>query len=293
MILLWGSPADGPLATVRDSLIGSGADILTLDQPDLMSSRLVDAQEDATLLTRAGAYPLSAITACYPRPSIGVTEPSTNPSHPSAVRHLVNIESRLWEWASTTPATVMNRPSPGATNSTKMSQTRLAQLCGLDVPATLVTTDVERLREFADRWQQVICKGAGGARTVVYRVDIERTDRMPHLTTCPTYFQAYIEGVNHRVHLVGEQIFTVAITSENTDYRYGGCEMTPAELPPDIAQKCRLVCDRLGLSLAGIDLIRTADGHWYFLEANTSPAFTFFIGHERVADAIADVLTKA
>ena len=289
MIFLWGPPDDDPLLAVQGALDARGAQTLALDQAGLLSSRMLPGPNGFELRTRDRRQPLSSITACYPRP-YSAPPPAHQPCHPSVLRHLELMEARLWEWASGTSATVLNRPSPGATNGTKMWQTRVAQQCGLRVPPTLVTTDADRLRQFIRRWGQVICKGAGGTRTIVKRLDDLTADRMPHLTTCPTYFQAYVAGINHRVHLVGAQTFTVAISSDNTDYRYGGCDMTPAVLPAAVHRTCRLVCERLGLTLAGIDLIHGEDGHWYFLEANTSPAFTFFVGAEQIAAAIADEL---
>jgi D-alanine-D-alanine ligase-like ATP-grasp enzyme len=45
------------------------------------------------------------------------------------------------------------------------------------------------------------------------------------------------------------------------------------------------------LLVAGLDLIRTPDGEWYFLEANPSPAFTFYPDRDEVAAASARLLT--
>jgi D-alanine-D-alanine ligase-like ATP-grasp enzyme len=44
--------------------------------------------------------------------------------------------------------------------------------------------------------------------------------------------------------------------------------------------------------LAGLDRIRTPAGEGDFLEANTSPGFTFFPGAGAVAAAIARLLTR-
>lgn len=68
--------------------------------------------------------------------------------------------------------------------------------------------------------------------------------------------------------------------------------MTPVRLPGIVADRCVAVTRALGLLLAGIDLIRTPEGEWYFLEANTSPGFTFFPRALTVAEAIARLLTR-
>ena len=115
---------------------------------------------------------------------------------------------------------------------------------------------------------------------------------MARLSTCPVYFQRYIVGCNVRVHVVAADIYATEITSDAVDYRRHVQRMAPVALPGRIADACRAVTEALGLLLAGIDLIRAPDGEWYFLEANTSPGFTFFPEHDRVAAAIARLLAS-
>jgi glutathione synthase/RimK-type ligase-like ATP-grasp enzyme len=67
-------------------------------------------------------------------------------------------------------------------------------------------------------------------------------------------------------------------------------EMAAVSMPEPVADKCRIVTKTLGLLVAGIDRIRGRDGEWYFLEANPSPAFTFYPDREKVAAAIARLL---
>ena len=94
-----------------------------------------------------------------------------------------------------------------------------------------MTTDAEALRRFSARWGDVIFKGLGGARTRAARLDSNDSDRLAHLSTCPTQFQAFVPGVNYRVHVVGEKAFAVRVFSDSVDYRYGGYEMQTARAP--------------------------------------------------------------
>lgn len=119
-------------------------------------------------------------------------------------------------------------------------------------------------------------KAAGGTPSFTGLLDLSDTRRLEQLATCPTYFQQYIAGTNVRVHVVGKDVFAVEITSDAIDYRWDTYEMLPTSLPDAIAEKCRIASKTLGLLAAGIDLIRSADGEWYFLEANPSPALTFY-----------------
>ena len=205
-------------------------------------------------------------------------------------RHLARLEYELWQWAASTKATVVNRPGPAASNSTKPMQTRAARACGFQVPETLFTNDLEEARAFAARHGMVVYKAAGGTRTYTGLLDLADTRRLDRLSTCPTYLQRYIEGTNVRVHVVGTDIFAVEITSDAVDYRRHVREMTPIGLPVLVAEKCKAITKTLELVASGIDLIRTSHDEWYFLEANPSPAFTFYPDRDKVGAAIARLL---
>ena len=206
---------------------------------------------------------------------------------------MARLGYELWQWAATTTATVVNRPGAAASNNTKPLQTRTAEGCGFRVPDSLLSTDPGAVLAFAARHGPVIYKGASGTRTYAGLLDPADADRLSRLSTCPVYFQRYISGVNTRVHVAGTQIFAAEIETDAVDYRTDPRDMRPVDLPPPVAARCLAVTRELGLLLAGIDLIRTPDGEWYFLEANTSPGFTFFPDGERVAAAIAQLLSQA
>jgi hypothetical protein len=76
------------------------------------------------------------------------------------------------------------------------------------------------------------------------------------------------------------------------DYRTDVDKMVLTEVPGRIAENCRAVTEALELPIAGIDLIRTPEGEWYFLEANPSPAFTFYPDRATVAARIARLLAR-
>jgi glutathione synthase/RimK-type ligase-like ATP-grasp enzyme len=184
----------------------------------------------------------------------------------------------------------VNRLGPSASNFTKPAQTRVAGACGFRVPGSLLTNDLEQVRAFVARHGMVVYKAAGGTRTYTALLDMADTRRLGRLGTCPTYFQQFIAGTNVRVHVVGTELFGVEIHSDAVDYRQGHCHMAAAVLPEPVARQCLAVTSALGLLLAGIDLIRGPDGEWFFLEANPSPAFTFYPGSEQVGAAIGRLL---
>lgn len=288
MVLLWGVPEEETLTAVRRALHARGAQTVLVDQRRAVSTRLIQRPDGPVLRLDGRDLRLADVTAAYPRPYPVVC--GDGPARLVAWRHAIRLEHELWQWAAITTATVVNRLAPAATNSTKPVQTRAAAACGFDVPQTLVTNDCERARDFAARHGLVVYKAAGGTRTLTGLLDLADARRLARLSTCPTYLQRYIRGTNVRVHVVQADVFAVAIATDAVDYRRQVRDMAPIALPATVAERCRAVTAALGLLVAGIDLIRTPEGEWYFLEANPSPAFTFYPGRDQVGAAIAGLL---
>jgi hypothetical protein len=114
---------------------------------------------------------------------------------------------------------------------------------------------------------------------------------------CPTQFQRYVPGREYRVHVVGQTIFACEVISDADDYRHprqgdGKVELRKATIPLDVVRRCRRVARDAGLHVAGLDLRHGTDGEWYCLEANPSPAFTYYeqATGQPIAAAIARLL---
>lgn len=276
------------------ALRAAGARTVLLDQRHALSVRLAaDAAGETRLTLPGGIVRLADVTAAYPRPYPSLPVIRDNyPARGVAGRHAARLEGRLWHWLATAQATVLNRPQAAASNNAKPLQTRAASTCGFLVPESLLTNDQAAALAFAARHGQVIYKGASGTRTRPGRFDPANAGRLARLGACPVYFQRYVRGTNVRVHVVGTELFATEITSDALDYRSHWTAMRPVALPAAAAAGCLAVTRCLGLPLAGIDLIRTPAGDWFFLEANPSPAFTFFPDRDQVAAAVARLLTR-
>ena len=297
LVLLWGPPDEEPLEHVHRALLARGAHTVLLDQRRALSTRILRDKDGPLLRLPDGkpssAVPLAEFSGAYPRPYPAVPEiQPDSPAYRVAHRHVARLEHELWHWMATGAATVLNRPEESASNGTKPFQTRAARRCGFTVPDSLLTNDPGAAVAFAERHGRVIYKGAGGTRTRTGLLDPGDTSRLARLGTCPVYLQRYIPGSNVRVHVVDTELFATEIVSDAIDYRARVRQMTPVRLPGIVADRCVAVTRALGLLLAGIDLIRTPEGEWYFLEANTSPGFTFFPRALTVAEAIARLLTR-
>jgi glutathione synthase/RimK-type ligase-like ATP-grasp enzyme len=264
-VALWGLPADEPLEAVRVELIRRSVPHVVIDQRD-----------------RCHPVELDAIGALFVR-----------------VCETAPLQRHLFAWADVAECFVMNRPSTMWSNWTKPLQAELICSHGFAVPATLVTTTPDDVREFVTQYARVVYKAVSGHRSVVSRLDRADFDHLADVATCPTQFQEFVPGVDWRVHVVGDAVFACEIRCDADDYRLAHVagekvELRSAALPDSIAARCRTLTRELGLSLAGIDLRRTENDVWYCFEVNTAPGFTFFEPvAQPVAAAVAALLANA
>jgi glutathione synthase/RimK-type ligase-like ATP-grasp enzyme len=302
MILLWGLPSDTPIVRVQEALARRGQASFFLDEQTTLETTVTLSAADGsagTLRTDRATLELADITAVYQRP-YGIDRiPALagQPRNGASWQHAEAMTNALCNWLETTPALVVNVPSAMASNGSKPYQAQLIAALGLQVPATLVTTDADAVRAFRDRHGALIYKSVSGVRSIVSRLSDDKLDRLDLVRWCPTQFQEYIAGDDYRVHVVGEEVFACRIASQVDDYRYaarqgGQAELTACMLPADLADTCCRLAGALDLAVAGIDLRLDPERGWYCFEVNPSPAFTYFedaTGQE-IGEAVARVL---
>ena len=302
MILLWGLPGDSPLAQVRSALCRRDAAVAFVNQQHVLETEVelcVDGAVQGVVRTPDRAVPLDRVSAAYIRPYSSAQLPAVERAGPfsAAWQHAVNTDDALMSWADLAPAYVVNRPAAMATNSAKPYQALFIQAIGFEVPATLVTTDPDAVREFWAEHSAVIYKSLSGVRSIVARLEERHEARLERVRWCPTQFQQYIPGTDYRVHVVGDKVFACEIRSLADDYRYAaqhglGVEIRPYQLPHEVADRCRALTRSLGLNVTGIDFRRDQEGRWYCFEVNPSPAFTYYqnASGQPIDEAIADLL---
>lgn len=295
MILLWGLEADSPLAAVRAQLEEAGAPTVFVDQREVLGARL----DDGRLQLSSGMVDLAQVTAAYVRPYESSKLPVVARAGEAAQRRVAAFDEGLWAWAEAAPALVVNRPSAMAHNGSKPYQVNQARSLGFAVPETLLTTDPAAVHAFLAEHGDVIYKSISAVRSVVTRLRASDLDRLGDVASCPTQFQAYVPGTDHRVHVVGDGVYCCRIESTADDYRYATREATaverrPTALPAEWADRCRALARLEGLHVAGVDLRLTPAGEWCCFEINPSPAFTYYDtpGHE-IARAVAGLLATA
>jgi glutathione synthase/RimK-type ligase-like ATP-grasp enzyme len=207
----------------------------------------------------------------------------------------------LTRWLEISPARVVNRCGPMATNGSKPYQIQLIRDQGFLVPETLVTNDPELVREFRSRHGRIIYKSISSVRSIVQTMEDADDGRLENLRWCPAQFQAFVDGTNIRVHTVGGEVFATAACTDATDYRYASrqtgesAELREAELDPELAERCLNLSKSLGLDFAGIDLKVTPDDEVYCFEVNPCPAFSYYEGNagQPISDGLARYLMEA
>jgi glutathione synthase/RimK-type ligase-like ATP-grasp enzyme len=284
-VLLWGRAAEPVIDATARACARLGVDAVAADGEELVS---IDLGGD--LVTRHGQrVSLAGVTGMLVRPEGRVTSAAAIAGYQA-----------LSAWAELTPAAVLNRPSAAASNRSKPYQLGPIRAAGFAVPDTLITTSPDDVHAFWAEHHKIVYKSVSGVRSVVATLDPEHMARLDDVAACPTQFQQFIDGIDHRVHVISDTVLACRIESTAVDYRYpaasgGTTTMSAVILRDDVEDRCRRLTRTLGLSLAGIDLKLDPYGQWWCLEVNTAPGFIWFETHTGlpISDAVANLLVSA
>lgn len=295
-LLVCGVASESPLAMVIAAAERLDVDCLVIDQRQLAHQDIEVGLSHGRLFARwwsgSVSVDLSRHAGAYSRlmPASLLRDP---PLDPRGVLHHHYFVDALNAWLEVAPLRVANRMAPGMSNASKPWQEQLIRKAGFATPVSLLSNDPEAVRAFARRHGRVVFKSASGVRSIVTTLDGVHAAQLERVRALPTLFQAFVPGVNYRVHVVGQRVFCTRVASEATDYRYAGREGVEAEmradrLPPEIARRCVALAAGMELELAGIDLKRTPEGKYVCFEVNPSPAYSCF--DQESAEAVAEAL---
>ena len=289
---------------VADNLQGAGAKVIILNQRQFadcdMEFEISSGLITGTLRIRDEVHPLEEIQSMYSRMMDDRVLPELEGEPKDSPRriHCRGFHEALIRWMEIAPQLMINRVGSMATNMSKPYQTQLIRNHGLRIPETLITNDPEKVREFHTRHGKVIYKSISAARSIVQTLKESDFERMPLVRCCPTQFQAFVEGTNVRVHVVGNEVFATAVSTEATDYRYAAqqagkdAELREVELSDELSEQCVKLTKSLGLVFAGIDLKVTPSDEVFCFEVNPSPAYSYYELHTRqpISAAVAHCL---
>lgn len=282
MIVFCGYADDPPLQLALEAAAAMGVDHVLVDQRHAAHHDLVatvsDAGVDGVLTVAGTQIRLGDVGAVYARP-LTTPEPADRRERERA--HA--LDAAFVEWTDAADCLVVSRPSAMQSNASKPFQAQEIAAAGLAVPETLVTSDPDAVREFWRRHGAVVFKSVSGIRSIVHRLDEARAGSLDRVRDLPTQFQAVVEGVDVRAHVVGERVFAAEIRSRAVDYRYAvrdglAAEVVAVELPDDVASRCVALSARLDLPFSGVDLRRRPDGTYVCFEVNPMPGYSYFEG---------------
>ncbi|MCX2924985.1 ATP-grasp ribosomal peptide maturase [Streptomyces sp. NEAU-W12] len=202
----------------------------------------------------------------------------------------------------------MNHPDAARQARHKPWQLRLAQRCGLPVPATVITTFPRAAREFAERFPDLVVKPVSGAhpqdppRAVPTSRVAPDTD-FAAVAFGPTLLQRRIaKRADIRLTAVGERLLAARKAADpgaepaEVDVRFAppGAPWEPVDVPPRVADSVRAYLRKAELAYGAFDFVEDADGTWWFLECNQSGQFGFVEveTEQPIARTVADWLAR-
>ena len=299
MIVIFGREDDPPIALVLEALQERDlpyrfVDLRALDRDGLQLD-VGAAGLTGCLYTAGQTLSLESINSVYARP----LSPGRQWQDPMAAQRANLGFDTFVAWLDVAPALVVNRPCAMNSNNSKPMQTQWIGEAGFAVPETLITSCADEARAFWRAHGRVIFKSISGVRSIVHELDEASAARLALMHDLPVQFQAYVPGVDLRVHVVGTRCFAAEIHSNATDYRYArGGEQTRLQthhLPADVARRCVDLAQALDLPLAGIDLRQRPDGQYLCFEVNPMPAYSYYESNTGlpISLALADLLASA
>lgn len=163
----------------------------------------------------------------------------------------------------------------------KPMQLSIASQQGANIPYSFVGNAPEAAAQFCSNLQEVVYKPVRGGKVAQF---VNKTEHLrPLLTTLlsqrPVTFQKYISGTNIRSYVLGNEVVSVRIDSDELDYRNDdGATPVITLIPQHIKRLAVRICKALGMYWCAIDWRKTNKDTYFFLEANPSP---FYLKVER------------
>jgi len=198
----------------------------------------------------------------------------------------------------------------------KTLQLDVAKRIGFRVPATLITSDAQRAREFIESQDGgCIVKPYDSHSTyskelpksfLTTKVDRHTLPDLTNLSLAPAIFQQAIDAAyDVRVTVVGAKAFAAKIHTKGLradspvrDWRVGYFQgevivESYKDFPEDVARLCALHVKRLGLTFSAIDLVADRQGQLWFLENNPNGQWAFIEEESGlpIGKALADLLS--
>jgi hypothetical protein len=200
----------------------------------------------------------------------------------------------------------INDPARDQVAHRKAYQLRVAQDVGLTIPDTLISNCPRAATTFISRIgaERVVYKSFSATEQewretrVLKQGELQFIDNVRY---APVIFQEYVEAdVDLRITVIGDHLFPAAIHSQDTAYKVdfridiANARIEATELPPKVEDQLRALMARLGLVYGAIDMRRTPDGRYVFLEINPAGQWLFIeqFSQQPISRALANALAS-
>lgn len=176
------------------------------------------------------------------------------------------------------PQTVLvNDPVKTKLGYNKVVQLHMARELGFDIPLTLISNDLQNLRETFAGLKTIVKPLVSDSKHPIYVKDIDLSScDERQIAPAPCIYQHKLDStVNYRVNVFGDAVYSFRITNENIDWRTGDYRIEKTSLDKAVEERCRSFIRESGLAMGCIDLKEDGSGNIFFLENNPQGQFDF------------------
>lgn len=286
--------------------------VVRMDPADLLKDGQLTAHIDGSTrqwvgeLTNADGrtVPLEEVSSIYWRRPTPIVDETADVSMLFAQRETeAAFMGVLWSLE----ATWLNDPHDNRRANSKLLQLRLAALCGLDIPSSLVTDQASAARPFAAQ-QDIVYKHIGnspplfveGKPAAIYTTVVKAEDINDSVSVASHLFQQRIRKTFEvRLTVVGTKMFAGRINwhseAASVDFRadYANLTYENIDIPPEVKAGVSRLMSSLNLLYGALDFVVDED-KWVFLEVNPNGQWAWIAAETNapVTSAIADLLEE-
>jgi hypothetical protein len=204
----------------------------------------------------------------------------------------------------------LSTPTSVGKAENKAFQLKTALSIGFTIPDTLITNDKNELLRFAAKHnEKIVIKPLSNGRvydgkdiSIIFTNILKKShlDNIEKFDITPCIFQEYInKEYELRITVVGNKVFSAKVNSQSDketeiDWRRKKLKFEACKLPKKIELNCIKLVKSLDLHFGAIDMIKTKEGKYYFLEINPNGQWAWIELDTKlkISDAIINFLTK-
>lgn len=166
----------------------------------------------------------------------------------------------------------------------KFLQLKEARKIGLEIPSTLISYNPTKINEFFYNnncnlivkpiFNNEFTLGNKSKHIFTNKLGKDKVEKITEYVPLPSIFQKYIEKeIEIRITVVGNHVFSAYVDSQSSvetsiDWRRKRNKFYKFSLPKVIEEKCIQLVKNLNLSFGAIDMIKSKDGKYVFIEIN-------------------------